>query len=98
MQRFKRKINVRQALDQSGGHLIYREEDCGLYFCGPVSVDICALLRKVFASLDISRRFEYARFDDFGAVFVGIKVEVRSEEYPVVAAALRLSGMEITLL
>jgi len=98
MQNYTRKINVRQAIDQSGGHLIYREDDAGLYFCGPASVDICALLKNVFQSLAISRRFEYARFDDFGAVFVGIKVEVRADEYPVVATALRLSGMEITLL
>ena len=98
MSRFKKKINVRQAIDQSGGHLIYREEDAGLYFCGPKSVQICALLQKVFQSLQISRRFEYARFDEFGAVFVGIKVEVRSDEYPVVASALRLGGMEVDIL
>ena len=35
---------------------------------------------------------------DFGAVFVGIKVEVHPDEFPVVASALRLSGMEISSL
>ena len=45
--------------------------------------------------MKISRPFEYARFDDYGAVFVGIKVEVRSDEYPAIASALRLSGLEI---
>lgn len=96
LRRDDRKIHVREAIDQSGGHLIYREEDLGLYFCGPESVRICSLLKNVFKSLKVDRRFEYARFDDFGAVFVGIKVEVHTDEYPVVASALRLSGMEIT--
>jgi uncharacterized protein with von Willebrand factor type A (vWA) domain len=96
LRRDDRKIHVREAIDQSGGHLIYREEDLGLYFCGPESVRICSLLKNVFKSLKVDRRFEYARFDDFGAVFVGIKVEVRADEYAVVASALRLSGMEIT--
>ena len=74
------------------------DQDAGLYFCGPESVQICSLLQQVFKSLKVSRRFEYARFDDFGAVFVGIKVEVHSDEFPVVASALRLSGMEISSL
>ena len=38
LRRDDRKIHVREAIDQSGGHLIYREEDLGLYFCGPESV------------------------------------------------------------
>ena len=96
LRRDDRQIHVREAIDQSGGHLIYREEALGLYFCGPERVRICSLLKNVFKSLKVDRRFEYARFDDFGAVFVGIKVEVRADEYPVVASALRLSGMEIT--
>ena len=90
-----KNVNVRQALNQSGGSLIYRKADEGLYFCGPSSVEICSLLQKVFLSMKISRPFEYARFDDYGAVFVGIKVEVRSDEYPAIASALRLSGLEI---
>ena len=98
LRKYRQKINIRQAIDRSGGHLIYRQQDSGLYFCGPESVQICSLLRQVFKSLEVSRRFEYARFDDFGAVFVGIKVEVRSDEYPVIASALRLSGMEISSL
>jgi hypothetical protein len=39
--------------------------------------------------------FQYARFDGFGAVSVGIKVEVRTKTYPVIESALRLSDMEI---
>ena len=98
LRKYRQKINVRQAIDLSGGHLIYREQDAGLYFCGPESVQICSLLQQVFKSLKVSRRFEYARFDDFGAVFVGIKVEVHSDAFPVVASALRLSGMVISSL
>lgn len=39
--------------------------------------------------------FQFARFDDFGAVPVGIKVEVRTRTYLVIAPALRLSDIEI---
>ena len=39
--------------------------------------------------------FQFSRLDDFGAVPVGIKVEVRTRTYPVIAPALRLSDMEI---
>jgi hypothetical protein len=39
--------------------------------------------------------FQIARLDDFGAVPVGIKVEVRTKRYPVIESALRLSDIEI---
>jgi hypothetical protein len=42
-----------------------------------------------------SRSFECARFDDFGAISVGIKGEVSPTECPVIATAWRLNGKDI---
>ena len=39
--------------------------------------------------------FQFSRLDYFGAVHVGIKVEVRTKMYPVIAPVLRLSDIEI---
>ena len=43
----------------------------------------------------IEAMFQIARLDDFGAVPVGIKVEVRTKTYPIIAPVLRLSDIEI---
>ena len=43
----------------------------------------------------IKAYFSICRFDDFGAVSVGIKVEVRTKTYPVTESALPLGDMEI---
>jgi len=47
------------------------------------------------ADKHIKAIFQFARLDDFGAVPVGIKVEVRTKAYPVIAPVLRLSDIEI---
>ena len=41
------------------------------------------------------RRLEPVRIDALGALFVGIKVRVEPDEFPVVNAALRLSGISV---
>jgi hypothetical protein len=43
----------------------------------------------------IKAMFQFARLDDFGAVPVGIKVEVCTKTYPIIAPVLRLSDIEI---
>ena len=74
---------------------VYRPSKNQLYFCDTVKGETGAVLNRALASLGAKRPSQRVQVDSLGAIYVGAKVELFPEELPVVAAALKLSGLKI---
>ena len=74
---------------------VYRSSKNQLYFCDTVKGETGAVLNRALESLGAKRPSKRVQVDSLGAIYVGVKVEVFPEELPVVAAALKLSGLKI---
>ena len=73
----------------------FRPSNQLLYFCDTAEGGTSDIVAKTLLSLKSRRRLEPVRIDALGALFVGIKVRVEPDEFPVVNAALRLSGISV---
>ena len=73
----------------------FRPSNQLLYFCATAEGGTSDIEAKTLVSPKLPRRLEPVRIDARGALFVGIKVQVEPDEFTVVHAALRLSGISV---
>lgn len=74
---------------------VYRPSTGQLYFCDTVNGDTGRVLSRTFESLKVKRSAQRVQVDSLGAIYVGSKVDLFPDELPVVAAALKLTGLKI---
>ena len=81
------RLSIHQAFYRPGNHL--------LYFCDAAHGETSDIVANTLSSLQSPRVLKPVRIDALGALFVGIKVIVKQEEFPVINVALRLSGINV---
>ncbi|MBL6917934.1 hypothetical protein OAI74_01130 [Gammaproteobacteria bacterium] len=74
---------------------IYRKSTHQLYFCDTTGGATSEAVLKSLLALKIQRGVEKVRVDSLGAIYVGSKIRIGTNELPVVTAALRLMGLEV---
>ena len=74
---------------------VYRKSTHQLYFCDTTGRATSEAVLKSLSALKIQRVVEKVQVDSLGTIYIGSKVRIGTNELPVVAAALRLMGLEV---
>ena len=74
---------------------VYRKSTHQLYFCDTTGRATSVAVLKSLSALKIQRVVEKVQVDSLGTIYIGSKVRIGTNELPVVAAALRLMGLEV---
>ena len=74
---------------------VYRKSTRQLYFCDTTGRATSEAVLKSLSALEIQRVVEKVQVDSLGTIYIGSKVRIGTNELPVVAAALRLMGLEV---
>ncbi len=74
---------------------VYRKSTHQLYFCDTTGRATSEAVLKSLSALKTHRVVEKVQVDSLGTIYIGSKVRIGTNELPVVAAALRLMGLEV---
>ena len=82
---------TRLSIDQA----VYREGKNQLYFCDTARGETGDVIARSLKSMGVTRSPQRVQVDSLGAIYVGMKVVLHSEELPTVMVALKLEGIRV---